>query len=72
MLAINAGLKASFAGSGFSAETTVAIQTIIKAFQDRERLLNVLESILSHDDPDVDLPIWMLNDARAAIAKAKS
>ena len=46
------------------------LQTIIKAFQDRERLLAALEPILSWDDSDI--PLYMLDNARDAIAKAKS
>ena len=59
-------------GVAYSAKHAVARQSIIKAFQDRESLLDALEGILSHNDQDVDLPSWMLNDARAAIEKAKS
>lgn len=52
---------------GFSPEQYAARQSIIRAFQDRARLLAVLEGILIWDD----LPGDMLASVRAAITQTK-
>ena len=56
---------------GFGENYTAARQSIIKAFQDRERLLAVLEGIITRDENFQQLPRNLRVDANAAISKAK-